>query len=60
MPRARVALFTTCKLVTGSMFPKMREALAGKAPTIGLELKSRNGRVSTADERALDRFIAPG
>ncbi len=59
-PRARVGLFTTYKYLTGTMFPKMRQALAGKAPTISLELKSRNGRLSAGNKQALDQFIARG
>jgi hypothetical protein len=42
------------------MFPKMRQALAGKAPTISLELRSRTGRLSAGDKGALDQFIARG
>ena len=54
---ARVGLFTTYKLATGSMFAKMRAALATKAGPIGLELKSRDGHLSDAGRIALDRFI---
>jgi flavodoxin len=54
----RVGLFTTYRLVTGSQFPKMRAALAGKTGAPTLELKSRNARLSPADEQALERFIA--
>ncbi len=57
IPGARVGLFTTYKLATGSMFSRMRAALAGKAGPIGLELKSRSGGLSDGDRRALDRFI---
>lgn len=55
---ARVALFTTYQLLTGSMFAKMREALTGKTPAPVLELKSRNGRLSDGDRQALARFVA--
>jgi flavodoxin len=55
---ARVGLFTTYKLVTGSQFPRMRAALEGKTNPAELELKSRNGHLSTADERALENFIS--
>jgi flavodoxin len=54
----RLALFTTYKLATGSQFPKMRAALAGKTRTPELELKSRDGHLSDADRAALDRFVA--
>lgn len=53
----RVGLFTTYRLLTGSMFGKMRRELAGKAGEISLELKSRNGRLSDEHRRALDRFV---
>lgn len=54
--RARVGLFTTYKLATGSMFPRMRKALEGRADRVDLELKSRDGRLSDADRAALDRL----
>jgi flavodoxin len=53
----RVALFTTYKLVTGSQFPRMRAALAGKTRVPELELKARGSTLSSADKSALDRFI---
>ena len=56
-PRPKVALFTTYLLRTGSQFPKMRAALAGKTASPQLELKSRNGHLSAADERALEQFL---
>ncbi|MHB8959476.1 MAG: flavodoxin family protein [Candidatus Limnocylindrales bacterium] len=53
----RVALFTTYKLRTGSMFPRMRRTLRDKAPRIELELKAK-GRTLTLDgRRALDAFL---
>jgi flavodoxin len=58
--RARVGLFATYQYLTGSMFAKMRDALTGKAPAASLELKSRNGRLSERDKRALDQFVAGG
>ena len=59
LTRPRVGLFTTYKLATGSMFGRMRAALAPYAGTIdrGVELKSRGGRLSDADRTALDRFL---
>ncbi len=53
----RVGLFTTYKLVTGSMFARMRQALAGKISRMDLELKSRSGHLSAAGRLALDRFV---
>ncbi len=55
--RPRVALFTTYKLRTGSQFPKMRAALTGRTATPSLELQSRSGHLSPADERALQQFL---
>jgi flavodoxin len=55
----RFGLFTTYKLATGSMFRRMRAALAGKADRVDLELKSRDGHLSDAGRLALDRFVAP-
>jgi flavodoxin len=56
----RVGLFTTYRLLTGSMFAKMRAELAGKAGDISLELKSRDGRLTDGGRRALDRFVGSG
>jgi flavodoxin len=53
----RVGLFTTYKLATGSMFPRMRAALGTKAGRVELELKSRDGHLSDAGRLAVDRFI---
>ncbi len=57
LERPRVALFTTYKLATGSMFSRMRGALRHKAPRIGLELKSRNRELTQDGRRALDAFL---
>ena len=54
----RVALFTTYRLATGSMFTQMRRHLADRLPAPRLELKSRSGALSESDRRALDRFVA--
>ena len=58
IPNARVGLFTTYKLATGSMFGQMRTHLAGKISTFGLELKSRNGHLSEQNKRDLERFLS--
>jgi flavodoxin len=54
----RIGLFTTYKLATGRMFGQMRRHLAGRAPAPALELKSRNGRLSDSNRRALEQFAA--
>jgi flavodoxin len=56
--KPKVALFTTYQLRTGSQFPRMRAALAGKVPPPALELKSKNGALSEKDCRSLDEFVA--
>ncbi len=55
---ARVGLFTTYKLATGSMFGQMRRYLSGKVSSFGLELKSRNGHLSDGNKRDLERFLS--
>ena len=55
---ARVGLFTTYRLATGSMFGRMRRALTGKAERIDLEVKSRDGRLGADGRLALDAFLA--
>lgn len=54
----RVGLFTTYKLATGGMFAQMRRHLTDRAPAPRLELKSRSGRLSEANRRALEEFIS--
>jgi flavodoxin len=56
--RARVGLFTTYQLATGSMFSRMRDGLRGRTPKPVLELKSRDGRLSDRGRAALDEFVA--
>ena len=57
LEKPRVALFTTYKLRTGSMFPRMRRALRDKAPRIELELKARGKELTDEGRRALDAFL---
>ncbi len=53
----RVGLFTTYKLLTGSVFARMRDQLAGKAAQVALTLKSRDGHLGEAGRRAIDAFV---
>jgi hypothetical protein len=53
----KVALFTTYKFATGSQFPKMRAAIAGKTSPPELELRSKDGTLSPKDDEALELFI---
>ena len=57
MPSAKLALFTTYKILTGSMFRKMVQQVADRFSKPSLELKSRNGLLSAADKLELDSFI---
>ncbi|MGW8145084.1 MAG: flavodoxin family protein [Anaerolineales bacterium] len=58
MPDVKVALFTTYKILTGSMFRNMYKHLKGRFATPSLELKSRNGLLSEKDKQALENFIS--
>ena len=57
MPNVKVGLFTTYKILTGSMFRNMYKQLKGKFKAPSLELKSRNGSLSAADKAKLDSII---
>jgi flavodoxin len=56
-PDSKIALFTTYKLLTGTMFKNMTKPLKGRFTSPALELKSRNGFLSEKDKTALDQFI---
>jgi len=58
MPDVKVALFTTYKILTGSMFRNMYKQLKGKFATPSLELKSRNGSLSEEDKHAIENLIS--
>ena len=58
MPDVKVALFTTYKILTGSMFRNMYKQLKGKFATPSLDLKSRNGLLSEEDKQALENLIS--
>lgn len=53
----KVALFTTYKLLTGSMFKKMKGKLNGKVSEIGLTLKSKTIQLSASDKEKLKSFV---
>ena len=57
MPNAKLVLFTTYKILTGSMFRNMYKELDGKFPEPSLELKSRNGMLSAQNEKVLGNFF---
>jgi flavodoxin len=54
---SKIALFTTYKALTGSMFNSMRKELKIAVGSASTELKSRDGSLSQADKLLLDRFI---
>jgi len=58
VPDVKVALFTTYKILTGSMFRNMYKQLKGKFAPPSLELKSRNGSLSENDKQALENLIS--
>lgn len=55
--KSKTALFTTYKMLTGSMFGIMRKYLDGKINSCPTELKSRNGLLSESDKTTLVEFI---
>ncbi len=56
--KAKTALFTTYKILTGSMFRNMRKKLKGKIESATTVLKSRQDILSENDKVILDNFIA--
>ena len=54
---AKVALFTTYKVLTGSMFRNMYKELKGKFTPPALELKSRGPLLTEKNKRELDHYI---
>jgi flavodoxin len=58
MPNGKLVLFTTYKILTGSMFRKMQQHLNGRFPQSILELKSRNGLLSVSDQEAIDKILS--
>lgn len=57
-PEAKLALFTTYKFVTGSMFRKMNVHLEDKFSSPVFNLQSRDGTLSQADQLDLDSLLA--
>lgn len=54
----KVALFTTYKILTGSMFRKMAKELKGKFAVPTLELKSRGPILTEKNRLELDQFLS--
>ena len=57
MPETKLALFTTYKILTGSMFRNMYRKLKGRFAQPALELKSRDSFLSEKNKHDLDQFI---
>ncbi len=57
-PEAKVALFTTYKILTGSMFSNMAKHLKGKFAPPVLELKSRSSDLTPQNKQEIDAFIS--
>lgn len=57
LSQLKIGLFTTYKIATGSMFRKMRKHLPVEPDRITLEIKSRNGYLTDANEKNLLQFI---
>jgi flavodoxin len=55
--KAKVALFTTYKMLTGSLFNGMRKELKIGIESSSTELKSRNGLLSQTDKLLIDKFV---
>lgn len=53
----KTGLFTTYKILTGSMFSSMRKFLRVKNIHPSIELKSKNGSLSDKNRAILDQFI---
>lgn len=55
--KAKTALFTTYKILTGSMFGRMRKALKGKVNSSSTILKSRKTELSDNDKLLIENFL---
>lgn len=55
---SKVALFTTYKILTGSMFRNMSKELKGKFEVPTLELKSRGPSLTENNKQELDQFLS--
>lgn len=54
---ARIALFATYKIATGSMFSRMRKALNGTSTRREPEIKSRTGKLTAHDKKSIENII---
>jgi len=54
----KVVLFTTYKILTGSMFRKMKKQISNKIKRIELTLKAKNTVLSEKDKMELQKLIS--
>lgn len=54
---AKIGLFTTYKVRTGSMFSNMKKHLKSKIQEATLLLQSRNGELNEFNKNLIDKFI---
>jgi flavodoxin len=53
----KLAFFTTFKVRTGSMFRNMKKHIGSENAMLALELKSRNGKITSDDEKILTDLL---
>jgi len=53
----QIILFTTYKILTGSMFRKMKQHLPADASVNSIVFKSRNGQLNSSDRAVLKQLI---
>ena len=54
----KIALFTTYKLATGSMFKKMEKPISNKINKIDLKLKAKGDELDSSHKGLLDAFLS--
>jgi flavodoxin len=55
--KPKIALFTTYKILTGSMFSNMLKQLKFNFQASPLKLKSKYGELSESDKMLIDKFV---
>ncbi len=55
---SKLALFTTYKIATGSMFRKMKQGLGKNGEKVQLTLKAKSEKINDAHKALLDNFIS--
>lgn len=57
---SKLALFTTYKIATGSMFRNMQKALGKNGEKVQLTLKAKSEKINHEHRAALDKFLNSG